>query len=79
MKKFAVISFAALVLALAGAFSALAIEPMPIVKAPQGQTGPDYDPCTFQPPCDATPTGPVGRYPPGSPPPGQKKDAAPGM
>jgi hypothetical protein len=75
MKKFAVISFAALVLALAGAFSALAVEPMPILKAPpQGQTGPDYDPCTFQPPCEAIPPQPVGRYPPGFPPPGQKKD-----
>jgi hypothetical protein len=75
MKKFAVISFAALVLALAGAFSALAVEPMPIVKAPpQGQTGPDYDPCTLQPPCEAIPPQPVGRYPPGFPPPGQKKD-----
>jgi hypothetical protein len=77
MKKFAVISFAALVLAFAGAFSALAVEPMPIVKVPPPvETGPDYDPCTFQPPCDATPLPPVGRYPPGFPPPRQKKDPA---
>lgn len=78
MKKLAVISFAALVLALTGAFSALAVEPMPIMKAPQGQTGPDYDPCTFQPPCEAIPPRPVGRYPPGYPTPRQKKDAPPG-
>ena len=75
MKKFAVISFAALVLAFAGAFSALAVEPMPIVKVPPPvETGPDYDPCTFQPPCDAIPSPPVGRYPPGFPPPREKKD-----
>jgi len=68
MKKFALISIASLALTLAAASGAQAVEPLPIVKAPpQVSTsgpGPDYDPCTFQPPCEAIPPQPPDRFPP---------------
>jgi hypothetical protein len=80
MKKLAVTSLAALTLSLAAASGAQAVERLPIVKiAPPGATS--YDsatPTTKRLPCstcDRRP--PVGRYPPGYPPAGQKKDDLP--
>lgn len=68
MKKFALTSIASLALTLAAASGAQAVEPLPIVKVPLPIShvgpGPDYDPCTFQPPCEAIPSQPPDRYPP---------------